>query len=80
MSKLNKNILIAFIPSKKDLAIAQLKHWYRIPISSKNVPNIVKNKSVEIIAFYQPKVFKEDAFLVRYYGLVKSIKNMMEFK
>ncbi len=73
MSNDSKNILIAYLPSRKDLLIAQNKNWYRIPVKSKRTPNIVKNKSVELIAFYQPKIFREDAHLVRYYGQVKSV-------
>jgi len=73
MTKLNKNILIAYLPSRRDLGIVQHKLWYRIPVLSQNVPSIVKNNSVKMIAFYQPKVFKEDAHLIRFYGIVKSI-------
>ena len=76
MTNINKNILIAYLPSRKDLAIAQNKHWYRIPVSTKRVPVMVKNKTVELIAFYQPKVFKEDAHLIRFYGKVKSVSKV----
>lgn len=73
MDEEEKNILIAYLPSRKDLAIAVNEKWYRIPVSTKKVPKIVQNASVELIAFYQPKAFGDDAHLVRYYGVVKTI-------
>lgn len=69
-----KDILIAYIPSGKDLAIAANKHWYRIPCSSKNVPLNIRNNGVKLIAFYQPKIFREDAFAVRWFAKVKQVK------
>jgi very-short-patch-repair endonuclease len=68
-----KDVLIAFIPNRKDLGIAQSSHWYRIPYDAKNVPVIVKDGTIKIIAFYQPKIFMDDAFSVRYYGIVQSV-------
>lgn len=73
MGKRKKNILIAYLPSRRDLGIAQKEHWYRIPVSSYNVPIMVKNKTIEIIAFYLPKVFGDDAFQIKYYGKVSSV-------
>ena len=74
MSKPEKNVLIALIPNSRDLGIAFLQHWYRIPVSTKIVPASVKNKTLEIIAFYQPSEFKEDAFKIQSYGEVKNIE------
>jgi very-short-patch-repair endonuclease len=74
MSKINKNVLIAYMPSGKDLSIALNKHWYRIPLTTQTIPQNVKNKNVELIAFYQPKIFKEDGFAIRYYAEVKKIR------
>ena len=73
MKSENKNVLIAYIPSGKDLQIAKTNNWYRIPVSTKRVPNSVKNRSLKLIAFYQPKVFGDDAFAIRYFGKVSSI-------
>lgn len=74
MGGMEKDILIAYLPSLKDLQIALNQRWYRIPVKSHNVPLNVINKQIKLIAFYQPKVFKEDAFAVRYYGKVEEIK------
>ncbi len=71
---LKKDVLIAYIPTAGDLKIAHKKKWYRIPANRKIVPRMVKNNSIQLIAFYQPAVFKTDAFAVRYYAKVKGIE------
>lgn len=45
-------ILVAFIPSPRDLHIARVFGWYRIPF--RYAPKIV---SVDYLAFYQPAAF-----------------------
>jgi very-short-patch-repair endonuclease len=61
-------VLVAFLPNKKDFAILQEQRWYRIPIASRP-----KRWPPKYLAFYQPKAFGDDAFKIRYYGLVKNI-------
>ena len=73
-SKQKKDVLIALIPSPADLLIAMNQGWYRIPASKKIVPISVKNKTLKLIAFYQPRVFKDQAFAVRFYAPVDDIK------
>ena len=48
-------ILVAFLPSPRDLDIARTLGWYRIPLRSS--PKVV---AVDWMAFYQPKSFGED--------------------
>jgi len=45
-------ILVAYLPSMRDLEIARLLGWYRIPL--RTAPKII---SVDFLAFYQPHVF-----------------------
>ena len=45
-------VLVALIPSPRDLDIARLLGWYRIPL--KSAPKII---AVDYIAFYQPSAF-----------------------
>jgi hypothetical protein len=45
-------ILVAIIPNRKDLEIARVLGWYRIPIRS--APKIIQ---VDYICFYQPSSF-----------------------
>jgi hypothetical protein len=51
------------------LFILQNQGWYRIPVAKKP-----KRWPPKYLAFYQPKAFGEDAFKVRYFGLVKNIE------
>jgi hypothetical protein len=49
-------ILVCLIPSPRDLEIARLLGWYRIPLRS--APKVV---AVDYLAFYQPASFGERA-------------------
>ena len=64
-------VLIALLKSKSDFAILQEEGWYRIPVMS-----APRRWPPKLLAFYQPKAFKEDAFCVRYYGEVGDIQNV----
>lgn len=60
--------LIAILKEKSDLAILQDQGWYRIPVISapKRWPPLW-------IAFYQQKIFGDNAYCIRYFGQVKDI-------
>ena len=47
-------ILVAFLPTPRDLEIARLLGWYRIPLRA--APKVV---AVDYLAFYQPASFGE---------------------
>jgi hypothetical protein len=47
-------ILVAFLPTPRDLEIARLLGWYRIPL--RTAPKVV---AVDYLAFYQPASFGE---------------------
>jgi hypothetical protein len=47
-------ILVAFLPTPRDLEIARLLGWYRIPL--RTAPKVV---AVDHLAFYQPASFGE---------------------
>lgn len=47
-------ILVCFLPSPRDLEIARLLGWYRIPL--RTAPKVV---AVDYLAFYQPSSFGE---------------------
>jgi hypothetical protein len=49
-------ILVCLLPSPRDLEIARLLGWYRIPLRS--APKVV---AVDYLAFYQPSSFGEAA-------------------
>ncbi|MBT3240425.1 MAG: hypothetical protein HON98_10560 [Chloroflexi bacterium] len=54
LPELTDLILVAFLPHPKDLEIARLLGWYRIPLRSS--PKVV---AVDWLAFYQPATFGE---------------------
>ena len=66
-----KDVLIALINNKEDFRIAHGERWYRIPVQS--APLIVRDKKLKYIAFYQTKIFGENAFKIEWYGKVKNI-------
>jgi hypothetical protein len=49
-------ILVCLLPSPRDLEIARLLGWYRIPFRS--APKVI---AVDVLAFYQPGSFGEEA-------------------
>ena len=50
----NSLILVAYMPSPRDLEIARVLGWYRIPL--RTAPKVV---SVDFLAFYKPASFGE---------------------
>jgi REase_MTES_1575 len=53
------NTIVAILKYKADWAILHQQLWYRIPVS-KNAPLIVRNNTIQYIAFYHPQIFGED--------------------
>lgn len=66
-----KDVLIALMNNRRDLSLAREKCWYRIPV--KSAPENVRNGTIRCLAFYQTKIFGEEAFSIRWYGEVRSI-------
>ncbi|MBI5823562.1 MAG: hypothetical protein HZB18_06000 [Chloroflexi bacterium] len=60
-------VLVALLPSPRDLEIARLLGWYRIPL--RTAPKVV---AVDYLAFYQPSAFGERGgqieFIAQVYG------------
>ena len=54
-------VLVAVLPSRRDLEIARVLGWYRIPLES--APKTVR---VDWLAFYQTADFGEQRWSVRY--------------
>jgi hypothetical protein len=59
-------ILVCLLPTPRDLEIARLLGWYRIPL--KSAPKVV---SVDYLAFYQPASFGERGAQVEYIAQVR---------
>lgn len=66
-------VLIAIINDRADLKIAHEQHWYRIPIEQVEKLKQRQQWHPKWLAFYQTKVFGEEAFAVNYYAEVTAI-------
>ncbi|MCD6286917.1 MAG: hypothetical protein J7M39_13490 [Anaerolineae bacterium] len=63
--------LIAILNNPNDLAILQHQRWYRIPV--RTAP---KRWPPKLLAFYQTRIFGDEAYAVRYYGSVREIREV----
>jgi len=59
-------ILVCLLPTPRDLEIARLLGWYRIPLRS--APKVV---AVDYLAFYQPSAFGERGGQIEYVAEVR---------
>jgi hypothetical protein len=59
-------ILVAVLPTPRDLEIARLLGWYRIPF--RTAPKVV---AVDYLAFYQPGAFKDEGGRIQYTAAVR---------
>jgi len=59
-------ILVCLLPTPRDLEIARLLGWYRIPL--RTAPKIV---AVDYLAFYQPSAFGERGGQIEYIAPVR---------
>lgn len=63
-------ILVGILPDRRDLDIARLLGWYRIPLRS--APKIV---SVDVVAFYQTSAFgKEHQWRIESFAEVRGVE------
>ncbi len=65
-------VLVAYVPTPKDFAIARLQGWYRIPVD--HAPNMLRRGKLTHIAFYHPAAFGEERYTIRWYSPVTSLK------
>lgn len=64
---------------KRDFAILRDHNWYRIPVSS--AKKWLKNRwPPQWLAFYQTKVFGEEAYSIRYYAQVIKIERVLRYQ
>lgn len=72
-------VLVAIINHRLDFNIANEKHWYRIPVSSKE--KWIKDRwPPKWVAFYQTKVFGQEAYAVNYYAKVIDIRQVYRWQ
>ena len=66
MLKSTDLILVCLLPTQRDLEIARLLGWYRIPL--RTAPKVV---TVDYLAFYQPSAFGERGGQIEFIGRVQ---------
>ncbi|MEW6403705.1 MAG: hypothetical protein AB1649_18070, partial [Chloroflexota bacterium] len=59
-------ILVSFLPTPRDMELARLLGWYRIPL--RTAPKVV---AVDYLAFYQPSAFGERGERIEYVAPVR---------
>src|SRR5688572_29114515 len=59
-------VLVCLIPAPRDLEIARLLGWYRIPL--RTAPKVI---SVDYVAFYQPTSFGERGSQIEFIAQVR---------
>jgi hypothetical protein len=59
-------VLVCFLPTPRDLEIARLLGWYRIPL--RTAPKVV---AVDYLAFYQPSSFGDRAGQIEFVAQVR---------
>jgi very-short-patch-repair endonuclease len=62
-------VLVAIMNSKRDFAILQDEHWYRIPVDT-----APRRWPPRWLALYQTKIFGKERWAVNYYGRVRDIR------
>lgn len=66
-------VLVAILNNRLDFNLAYEQHWYRIPVSSKE--KLLKQRwPPQWLAFYQTKVFGQDAHAINYFSQVIDIQ------
>jgi hypothetical protein len=66
MLQLTSLVLVSLMPTPRDLEIARLLGWYRIPF--RTAPKVV---AVDYLAFYQPSAFGERGGRIEYVAEVR---------
>ena len=64
--------LVALFKDKNDYLIARDQGWYRIPTSAR-APDMIRDGSMQFIAFYYKKIFGDWKYSIRHYAPVTSV-------
>jgi very-short-patch-repair endonuclease len=66
-------VLVGVLNHPNDFKIARDEHWYRIPVGSAH-KWVGDRWPPMVLAFYQTKVFEEEAYAIRYYAEVIEVR------
>jgi very-short-patch-repair endonuclease len=77
--KPDDSTLVAIMNNRWDLEIARERQWYRIPVDS--VEKLLKKRwPPQWLAFYQTKVFGQEAYRVNYYARIENISKVFRWE
>jgi very-short-patch-repair endonuclease len=66
-------VLVAILNNRMDFNLARVEHWYRIPVASAD--KWLKDRwPPDWLAFYQTKVFGDEAYAVNYCAAVRDVQ------
>ncbi|MBW4519749.1 MAG: hypothetical protein KME16_08625 [Scytolyngbya sp. HA4215-MV1] len=68
-------VLVAILNNPKDMDIVRIQHWYRIPLD-KGAKFFSVERPPQWLAFYQTKVFGQEAFAIHYFAQVKQVEQV----
>ena len=72
-------VLVAIVNNLHDLDLARDQHWYRIPVNS--VEQWLKKRwPPHWLAFYQTRVFGQEAYAINYYAQVIDIRQVYRWQ
>ena len=70
-------VLVAILNNPQDLQLAREQHWYRIPVErAGSLIERCDRWPPKWLAFYQTKIFGDEAFAVNYYAAVQQIRQV----
>jgi very-short-patch-repair endonuclease len=72
-------VLVAIMNNPLDFAIAQDRHWYRVPVSSAEKWLKVRWPP-QWLAFYQTKIFGEEAYAINYWAEVLGLRQVARWQ
>lgn len=74
-------VLVVIMNNQADWAIAQEQHWYRIPVEQ--VAKLKQRQHwlpPQWLAFYQTKVFEQEAYTIQYFAKVEAIREVSRWE
>jgi very-short-patch-repair endonuclease len=74
-----EEVLVAIMNQPLDFMIARDEHWYRIPVVSAR-KWLMPRWPPDWLAFYQTKVFGDEAYAVNYYARVLDIRRVFRWQ
>jgi very-short-patch-repair endonuclease len=72
-------VLVAIIKDHKDFLLAHEQHWYRVPVDSQR-KMLGDRWPPNWLAFYQPSVFGDEKYAIRYYTRVVNIRQKFRWE